>query len=40
VLEVATHVSVLHEGRCIAQGTPSEVRSNDAVKRSFLGGMV
>jgi ABC-type branched-subunit amino acid transport system ATPase component len=40
VLDVATHVSVLHEGRCIAQGTPSEVRGDDAVKRSFLGGIV
>jgi ABC-type branched-subunit amino acid transport system ATPase component len=40
VLDVATHVSVLHEGRCIAQGTPSDVRNNDSVRRSFLGGMV
>jgi len=31
-------VIVMHQGRVIAEGTPQEIRGNDAVRESYLGG--
>jgi branched-chain amino acid transport system permease protein len=35
--EVADRVTVLHQGRVIACGTPDQVRSDPAVRRAYLG---
>jgi branched-chain amino acid transport system ATP-binding protein len=39
VMEIADRVVVLDSGRCIAQGTPDEVRSNPLVLEAYLGHM-
>ncbi len=38
VMDVSHRVAVLDHGRKIAEGTPREVQSNDAVIRAYLGG--
>jgi branched-chain amino acid transport system ATP-binding protein len=37
VMGISDRVLVLHHGELLAQGTPSEVRRNDQVKRVYLG---
>jgi branched-chain amino acid transport system ATP-binding protein len=37
VFSVATRITVLHQGRVIAEGEPSEVRANQEVQRIYLG---
>ncbi|ORJ61624.1 ABC transporter ATP-binding protein [Geothermobacter hydrogeniphilus] len=39
VMEIADQVVVLDSGRCIARGTPDEVRSNPLVLEAYLGRM-
>jgi branched-chain amino acid transport system ATP-binding protein len=39
VLSVADQVVVLDSGRCIAQGSPAEVRTNPLVLEAYLGRM-
>lgn len=39
VMEIADQVVVLDSGRCIATGTPDEVRSNPLVLEAYLGRM-
>ena len=36
-LEVARHVTVLHYGRVIADGTREEIRTNPLVREIYLG---
>jgi ABC-type branched-subunit amino acid transport system ATPase component len=36
-LALARHVTVLHYGRVIADGTPDEVRANALVREIYLG---
>jgi branched-chain amino acid transport system ATP-binding protein len=38
VMDISHRVAVLDHGRKIAEGTPREVQSNDAVIRAYLGG--
>ena len=38
VFSIAHKIAVLHQGRIIAIGTPDEVRSNEEVRRVYLGG--
>jgi branched-chain amino acid transport system ATP-binding protein len=38
VFEIADRISVLHLGRILCTGAPSEVRSDPEVKRVYLGG--
>jgi branched-chain amino acid transport system ATP-binding protein len=37
VLGISDRILVLHHGELLAQGTPQEVRQNEAVKRVYLG---
>jgi branched-chain amino acid transport system permease protein len=39
LFELAAHVTVLQEGRILAEGTPGEIKSNKAVQEAYLGGM-
>ena len=39
LFELAAHVTVLQEGRILAEGTPDEIKSNKAVQEAYLGGM-
>jgi branched-chain amino acid transport system ATP-binding protein len=40
VFAVATGISVLHQGRLLAEGTPERVRANAEVQRVYLGDAV
>lgn len=40
VFEVATRISVLHQGRLLTEGTPEEVRANPEVQQVYLGDAV
>jgi branched-chain amino acid transport system ATP-binding protein len=40
VMQIARHITVLHQGRAIAEGTPDEIRANDEVQRAYLAGTV
>ncbi len=37
VMGICQHLVVLHHGELLAQGTPDEIRTNDEVKRVYLG---
>jgi branched-chain amino acid transport system ATP-binding protein len=37
VFSIAQHITVLHQGRVIAEGTPDEVRADAEVRRVYLG---
>lgn len=38
VMTVADRITVLHNGRLLASGSPDEIRANDEVQRVYLGG--
>ena len=38
VFSIAQRITVLHQGRVIAEGTPAEVRNDPEVRRVYLGG--
>ena len=37
VFSIAQKIAVLHQGRKIAEGTPTEVRADPEVRRIYLG---
>jgi branched-chain amino acid transport system ATP-binding protein len=37
VFNLADRISVIYYGRVLATGTPDEIRTNDEVKRAYLG---
>ena len=39
VMNLSDHVIVMHQGAKLAEGTPREVRDNDAVQKAYLGGV-
>ena len=39
VFELAERITVLHEGRKLAEGTPKEISNDPLVKQAYLGGM-
>jgi len=40
IMENCEHVIVLHQGSVLTEGTPDEIRSNEAVIEAYLGGNV
>ena len=38
IMGLSDSITVLHQGRVLAQGTPAEVRANHAVQQAYLGG--
>jgi branched-chain amino acid transport system permease protein len=39
LFELAERVTVLQEGRVLAEGTPAEIKGNVEVQEAYLGGM-
>jgi branched-chain amino acid transport system ATP-binding protein len=39
VMDLSDKITVLHEGKVIAQGNPQEIRANETVRRVYLGGV-
>src|SRR5579884_1135255 len=39
LFELAERVTVLHEGRILAEGTPAEIQRNSLVQEAYLGGV-
>jgi len=39
VFELAEHITVLHEGSKLAEGTPKEISNDPRVREAYLGGM-
>ncbi|CAM3868788.1 ABC transporter ATP-binding protein [Bordetella tumulicola] len=37
IMGISDHIVVLHHGELLASGTPADIRSNDEVKRVYLG---
>ena len=38
IMGLSDSITVLHQGRVLAQGTPAEVRANHTVQQAYLGG--
>ncbi len=39
IFELAERITVLYEGRLLAEGTPEEIQSDQRVQDAYLGGM-
>jgi branched-chain amino acid transport system permease protein len=39
LFELAKHITVMQEGRILAEGTPDQIKSNAAVREAYLGGV-
>jgi branched-chain amino acid transport system permease protein len=39
LFELAEHITVLHEGRVLAEGTPAQIKGNADVQEAYLGGV-
>jgi branched-chain amino acid transport system ATP-binding protein len=38
VFGIADYITVLHKGAVLAEGTPTEIKANEAVREAYLGG--
>ena len=38
IMGISDSITVLHQGRVLAQGTPAEIRANEDVVQAYLGG--
>jgi branched-chain amino acid transport system ATP-binding protein len=39
VMRISDRITVLHQGEVLAEGTPEEIRANEAVRRTYLGAV-
>lgn len=39
VMSVSDAITVMHQGRVLAEGTPAEIAANEAVQTAYLGGL-
>ena len=39
VMSISDYISVMHQGQILAEGTPSEIASNEVVQSAYLGGL-
>jgi branched-chain amino acid transport system ATP-binding protein/branched-chain amino acid transport system permease protein len=39
IFELAEHITVLHEGKILVEGTSTEIKNNAAVQEAYLGGV-
>jgi branched-chain amino acid transport system ATP-binding protein len=39
VMSISSRITVLHQGRIIADGPPDSIKGNEEVKRAYLGGL-
>ena len=37
VMELAQRITVMNQGRILAEGTPAEISANEAVQQAYLG---
>jgi branched-chain amino acid transport system ATP-binding protein len=37
VMNISDRITVLHQGRVLAEGTPEEIRANHEVQQTYLG---
>lgn len=37
VMNISDHITVMHQGRVLAEGAPAEIAANDAVQKAYLG---
>jgi branched-chain amino acid transport system ATP-binding protein len=40
IMKIATKITVLHQGRIIAEGLPSEISENKEVQEAYFGGII
>jgi ABC-type branched-subunit amino acid transport system ATPase component len=40
IMGISDSITVLHQGRILAQGTPAEIRADQRVQDAYLGGHV
>jgi branched-chain amino acid transport system ATP-binding protein len=38
IMGISDSITVLHQGRVLAEGTPAEIRANPLVQEAYLGG--
>jgi branched-chain amino acid transport system ATP-binding protein len=39
VMSISDMITVMHQGRVLAEGTPAEIAANEAVQSAYLGGL-
>ncbi|HEV8440666.1 MAG TPA: ABC transporter ATP-binding protein [Methylomirabilota bacterium] len=39
VMRISDRITVLHQGQVLAEGSPEEIRANEAVRRTYLGAV-